>query len=296
MKVIGQSIVKANNDVFDNNTQRNNEDYWEHKDNLIAISDGAGGVGIFADKWAEVLVKHVPAKPFRKPEMIDEWIEEFWEEFYNKHSKLMKDPWQMKKFDEEGSLATLAVLWQLGKSKYVYQSYGDSALFVYNKNNGELKIQDNVESVNYFSTHPALINWKTEKHATEFFFEQNINLEDTEEIILATDGIAMYIYGAYMSFTSNIKEEVKESKTLKIVEYFKENPIENFKTWMEALKNSLKSKEDFTKLTSEWYKERFLPNDDYTLVWVENVEKKLLARITEKKHKLKRKAKKKVRQ
>ena len=99
MKVIGQSLVKANNDFFDNNIQRKNEDAWLYNDKLVAIADGAGGVGILADKWAEILVNKVPLQPFKKTENVDKWIALFWEDFYNKYSeKLKDDPWKIKKF------------------------------------------------------------------------------------------------------------------------------------------------------------------------------------------------------
>jgi len=270
MKVFGQSIVKANNDVFENGVGRNNEDSWLYKNNCIVISDGAGGVGILADQWSKILVEKIPEKPFNTPKEIDGWIGGFWEDFYNTYSIKMKDPWQIKKFDEEGSLATLSALWKMGKNKYHYQSYGDSALFIYNKNSGELKIQDNIRSINYFGTSPALINWKTEVHPTEFFYEQEIDLNKDEEILIATDGIAMYIFGAYLSFTNKTDEEITESKMLKIIDYFRENPIEDFKLWMNNLKDSLQSEKDFVELTTDWHTHQFLPNDDYTLVWIEN--------------------------
>ena len=120
MKVLGQSIVKANNDVFENGTKRNNEDNWQHKSNCIAVSDGAGGVGILADQWSKILVDKIPNKPFNAAKEIDKWIGGFWEDFYNRYSKKMQEPWQIKKFDEEGSLATLSALWKTGKKEYIY--------------------------------------------------------------------------------------------------------------------------------------------------------------------------------
>jgi len=272
MKVIGQSIVKANNDIYENGNQRKNEDNWYYKDNCIAVSDGAGGVGILADQWSKLLVEKIPDRPFKAVTEIDKWIGEFWEEFYKNYLKKMQDPWQVKKFEEEGSLATLTALWKTGKKEYIYESYGDSALFIYNKNTGELKIQENITSINYFGTSPALINWKTEEHDAAFFYTQKIDLKKDEEILIATDGIAMYIFGAYRSFKNKIDEEITENKMLKITGYFKENPIEDFKMWMKELKGSLNSEEAFKRLTKEWYTNKFLPNDDYTLVWIENEE------------------------
>ena len=270
MQTIGQTTVKANNDIYEGEIHRVNEDAFLLKENCIAISDGAGGVGILADLWSKELVQNVPYNPFRSVSDLDKWLSGFWEDFYTGNlPKLEGDPWKLKKFENEGSQATLSVLWKVSKkSNFIYQSYGDSALFVYNTKTGKLKIQDNIESINYFGSHPYLINWKTEEHPSEGFYEQKISLKPNEEIILATDGIAMYIFGAYMVYSNKISEEITESKMLKIVDYFKENPISDFRELMEKLKSSLVSKEDFQELTSDWYKSRALDNDDCTLVWI----------------------------
>jgi len=270
MQAVGRSIVKANNDVYEGEIHRVNEDAFLIKENCIAISDGAGGVGILADLWSKELVQNIPNKPFKGILGLDMWLSGFWEDFYTGNlPKLEGDPWKLKKFESEGSQATLSVLWKVSKkSKFIYQSYGDSALFVYNTKTGKLKIQDNIKSINYFGSHPYLINWKTEEQPQEGFYEQNISLKANEEIVLATDGIAMYIFGAYMVYSNAISEEVIESKMLKIIDYFKDNPISDFREFMMELKTSLASKEAFQKLTSDWYRNRALDNDDCTLVWI----------------------------
>ena len=40
-----------------------NEDAVMAHDNVIAVSDGAGGGGLFADKWAQYLLAKLPTKP-----------------------------------------------------------------------------------------------------------------------------------------------------------------------------------------------------------------------------------------
>ena len=273
MKVVGRSIVKSNNDVFEKGIQRANEDYWDYKNKVVAISDGAGGVGIMADKWAQELVDNIPNVPFKSPKDIDTWVSGFWEAFYEKYSKVLADdPWEIKKFEDEGSLATLSAIWEVGENEFIYQSYGDSALFIYNNKTGVLKIQDNIESINYFGTHPYLINWKTEEHTPEGFYEQKISLKEDEELILATDGIAMYLFGAYMMYSKSKADEVTESKMLKILEYLSDNPIEDFKEFISEFKNSLVSEKIFKAFTDDLYNNKFLTNDDYTLVWIENVD------------------------
>ena len=40
-----------------------NEDAAIAKESLIAVSDGAGGGGVFADKWSKYLVSLLPDEP-----------------------------------------------------------------------------------------------------------------------------------------------------------------------------------------------------------------------------------------
>ena len=167
-------------------------------------------------------------------------------------------------------MSTLSVVWKDINNKFHYESYGDTALFVYNNKTGKLTIQKNMNQINSFSSNPPLINWKTEQHDEKSFYKQDITLNKDESIIIATDGLAMYIYGAYMVFTKAVLDEIEESKMLKIVKYFKTNPIHNFVQWMDDLKASLTNQEDFRKLTNNWYNNCFLPNDDYSIAWIES--------------------------
>ncbi|NOX48740.1 MAG: hypothetical protein GXO89_17360, partial [Chlorobi bacterium] len=232
MKTIGQSVVKANNDVYENGNKRKNEDALFISEQIIAISDGAGGVGILADEWSKTLVNNIPDKPFKSAKNIDEWVSLFWEEFYNEYlEELNGDSWKIRKFEEEGSLATLSALWEVGKSKFEYRSYGDSAMFVFNRNTGELKIQNNLKPVNSFTASPPLINWQTEQFSEEYYYSQSIEIDSDEEIILATDGIAMYIHAAWLVYKDAINEEILESKMQKIIDYFNANPITDFVEW-----------------------------------------------------------------
>lgn len=271
MQVIGQSIVKADNDIYEGGIHRLNEDAYIIKENIVAISDGAGGIGILADQWSSTLVNNIPNKVFKSTSSLDKWIGDLWEQFYNTNLlKLRTDPWKLKKFESEGSLATLSVLWQLSINKFKYQSYGDSALFIFNNKTGKLSIQDNMKSINCFTTNPALINWKIEKHDQTSLYIQEIELNENESIIMATDGIAMYIHGAYIVYCEEDYDKIEESKMIKIIDYFNQNPIEDFKEWMNKLLSSLSSENNFKKLMKEWHDTKFLPNDDYTLVWVKN--------------------------
>ena len=60
-----------------------NEDAIKATDSMIAVSDGAGGGGVYAERWSEYLVNHLPEIPIKSFEELDSWIEEIWEPFYN---------------------------------------------------------------------------------------------------------------------------------------------------------------------------------------------------------------------
>ena len=60
-----------------------NEDAAIAKESLIAVSDGAGGGGVFADLWSEYLVEHLPDDPIADFPAFDKWIDGIWELFYN---------------------------------------------------------------------------------------------------------------------------------------------------------------------------------------------------------------------
>ena len=56
-----------------------NEDAVVVRENAIAVSDGAGGGGVFADLWSNYLVEHLPEKPIKSYQTFDKWIDGIWE-------------------------------------------------------------------------------------------------------------------------------------------------------------------------------------------------------------------------
>ena len=56
MKAKGVSIAKFEEGVL-------NEDAVFYSPSLIAVSDGAGGGGVFAEKWSQYLVDTLPPLP-----------------------------------------------------------------------------------------------------------------------------------------------------------------------------------------------------------------------------------------
>lgn len=133
-----------------------NEDAAIAKENVIAVSDGAGGGGVFAERWSVYLVNHLPDKPIKNFKAFDKWIDNIWEPFYNECEEEAKKIGGLflNKFYDEGSFATLVAVWKDG----AWISYGDSVAFCYNKKTGEL--QYSFTRLADFNNPPYLINCK----------------------------------------------------------------------------------------------------------------------------------------
>ena len=104
-----------------------NEDAVIAREGLVAVSDGAGGGGVFADRWSRYLVEHLPDEPIVDYQSFDKWIDGIWEPFYNECEELAKVEGGMllNKFYDEGSFATIVAVWEDGH----WMSYGDSVAF-----------------------------------------------------------------------------------------------------------------------------------------------------------------------
>ena len=100
----GVSIAKINDHVV-------NEDSFFSSEQCIAVSDGAGGCGLFANEWSKYLIGHLPKRqPIITFRELDDWVDGIWEPFYNEHEERAKsgDGILLNKFYNEGSCATIA--------------------------------------------------------------------------------------------------------------------------------------------------------------------------------------------
>ena len=92
-----------------------NEDAVIARENIIAVSDGAGGGGLFAERWSAYLLNHLPATPINSADELDAWIGDIWEPYYNQCEEDAKQlgGLSLDKFYDEGSFATLVAVWKL---------------------------------------------------------------------------------------------------------------------------------------------------------------------------------------
>ena len=182
-----------------------NEDAVIARDNLIAVSDGAGGGGVYAERWSSYLVNHLPEVPIKSFDELDGWIEDIWEAFYNDCEESAKQEGGMllNKFYDEGSFATLAVIWKENNATCRWLTYGDSVVFHYNKNTKTL--EHSFSKLADFTQPPYLINCKDELNPLGFksgTFQTN----DSSILFAATDALSHYIL---MMYEVSQKDEYK---------------------------------------------------------------------------------------
>lgn len=110
-----------------------NEDAVFCSPQCIAVSDGAGGCGLYADKWSRYLIEQLPKDaPLCSFTELDEWLDGIWEAFYDEHEELAKmgDGILLNKFYNEGSCATIAAAWATKPGQCQWMAYGDSVVSI----------------------------------------------------------------------------------------------------------------------------------------------------------------------
>lgn len=184
-----------------------NEDAAIANDRMIAVSDGAGGGGVFADLWSKYLVEHLPDKPISDYQAFDKWIDGIWEPFYNDCEEKAKAEGGMllNKFYDEGSFATLVAVWRNGQ----WISYGDSVAFCYDKKTK--KLQHSFGRIVDFNNPPYLVNCKDPTDMKGF---KCGHFEAGEDCVMfvASDALSHYILMMYeVSHQDEFREELQEA-------------------------------------------------------------------------------------
>ena len=200
-----------------------NEDAVIAREDVIAVSDGAGGGGLFAERWSAYLLNHLPATPISSAEELDNWIGVIWEVFYNQCEEYAKQlgGLSLDKFYDEGSFATLVAVWRLSDSECKWMSFGDSVAFHYNYSTKLL--EHSFGSLADFAKPPYLINCKDEL-LKEGFCNGLFHTDSDSIVFVASDALAHYVMMMYeMENIGKFKQELDaaESKYSKNSNYIK---------------------------------------------------------------------------
>ena len=254
------SLAKFEEDII-------NEDAAIATESVIAVSDGAGGGGVFAERWSQYLVNHLPDNPIKDYKAFDKWIDGIWEPFYNDCEEEAKKIGGLflNKFYDEGSFATLVAVWKNG----TWISYGDSVAFCYNKKTG--KLQHSFTQLSDFNNPPYLINCKDPLDKKGFRTGKFI-ADDDCIVFAASDTLAHYILMMYKvanraMFADELHEAidaqtknsnfVKAAMTLNNIDFEKDVVVKlmNCSTWP-FLQNHIKGLK----------KKGLIGHDDYSFV------------------------------
>lgn len=184
-----------------------NEDAAIAKECLIAVSDGAGGGGVYADRWSQYLANNLPDNPIEDYQTFDQWIDGIWEPFYNECEKDAQKEGGMllNKFYDEGSFATLVAVWNTGQ----WISYGDSVAFCYNRRTGIL--QHSFTKLADFNKPPYLINCK-DPLTPDGFRHGTFAIDDDSMVFIASDTLAHYVLMMYeVAHEDQYEEELQEA-------------------------------------------------------------------------------------
>ena len=262
----GVSIAKFNDHVA-------NEDAFYSSDTCIAVSDGAGGCGLFANEWSEYLVKHLPKdKPIVSFKELDEWVDGIWEPFYNEHEERAKegDGILLNKYYNEGSCATIAAAWITGDKQCKWMAYGDSVVFHYSQDTGVL--EHSFTKLSDFSNPPRLVSCK-DPLEEEGFRCGDFDLDASSVVFAASDALSHYMMMMYeLTKSKEYGEELAEeylkasgnSQLLKTAETMK---FDFWKDVLQSLLDATSSNSRFELYLKELNSKGILDMDDFTLVY-----------------------------
>lgn len=234
---------------------------------LIAVSDGAGGGGVFAERWSQYLVDNLPDKPIKSYKAFDKWIDGIWEPFYNGCEEEAQKIGGMflNKFYDEGSFATLIAVWQGGQ----WISYGDSVAFCYNFKTKEL--HHSFTRLADFNNPPYLLNCKDP--LDEIGFRSGKFKVDQDCVVFAaSDALAHYILMMYEAdhrekyadeLEDAINAQTKNSNFIKTASGMKKIDFE--KDVIIKLQNCTNEK-NFMRHLQSLKNKGLLGHDDYSLV------------------------------
>jgi hypothetical protein len=268
-KIKVRSIVKPNED------NGHCEDRVRIGPTFVALADGAGGQGLFAAAWAEYLLDHVPESPIKSAQAFTQWHNSIKDRFYFEKLEQVKReiPDLQEKFEREGALTTLLVMWYApGENKTYMLSCGDSALFCKTKARFW-------SSIDYpeFMNNPYLVSCienypeSKVKIASDTFYK-------TATYLLCSDTLAQYVQATYL-FTHPAE---KNAEQLKLVEddYVRLSQytidlrkagtakMDFQKDILSKLRKALDNDESFKNHLYKLYDKKFLGYDDYSLIMI----------------------------
>lgn len=260
-----QSIKKSADELT-------NEDSARATEKVLVVSDGAGGGGIYADRWSQYLVNHIPETPIGTLEELNAWIDAVWKPFYDEYESVAKQKGGLvlKKFYDEGSFATLAAIWP-DKQTAHWMTYGDSVVFCYNWQTHTLQ-HSNIRLTD-FANPPYLISTIDELQPQGFCSGQ-FALDEHCWLFAASDALSHFLLCSYMTdalHKEDFKEELQtavnaQTRNSQFVQTMLCCENHNFESVLESLKDVAENEQCFRQRMEDLHKKVELGLDDYSFV------------------------------
>lgn len=228
---------------------------------FIAISDGAGGGGIFADKWARYLVENVPDAPINSFSDFAQWLEGIWNPFYEQYERVAQEQGGMvlNKFYDEGSFATIACAWRVG-NKVRWMAYGDSVVFHYNR---RVKVlSHSFTSLADFAKAPHLLNWKDEPQE-EGFSCGEFDVSEPCCVFACSDALSHYVMMMY-AVANRVDIPNSGDKNSNLISMAKSRKVDFERDVLIPLFNALRSDALASHCIGK-YRRGLLALDDYSI-------------------------------
>lgn len=249
-----------------------NEDSFWQSEKCVAVSDGAGGCGLFANKWSEYLIEKLPKdRPITTFGDLDTWVDGIWESFYDEYEEEAKeaDGILLNKFYNEGSCATIASAWFTQHGECRWMAYGDSVVFHYSMKTGRL--EHSFTRLADFSRPPRLVSCK-DPLEEEGFKAGTFQLDDTSVVFVASDALSHYVLMMYEltrrnEFTIELDEERgNASGNAQLLMTAESLNFDFEKDVLTPLIDSSVSEEAFRSHMEKLHSEGLLDMDDFTFV------------------------------
>lgn len=292
----GQSVVKPRNDSFHADGQtvwRRNEDRFRLASTadglLAAVSDGAGGSGLFCGAWAGALVGRLPGQPLVGIDELNRWLDGFCLDFHREFAgRARADQRKHSKFVREGSFATLAACWLTRTGPAVscrWLGYGDSPVLVFDRTGDGLSlVAGHPDSLTDFDRDPHLLNWTTLPTPAALKAGE-VTLPERATLVLASDGIGQFILlrylaalqagdgnGARLGMVGGLLAEFRRlagdpgSRVGALAAAHLARPAASFAEDMAGIDRALATESAFGALVDARHKDGLLANDDATLI------------------------------
>ena len=240
----------------------------------LAVSDGAGGGGLFADLWSNYLVSNIPNHPILTWDELDNWLSAIWENFYNSCEIKAKSMGglALEKFYEEGSFATLAAVWFDDKTHCCHwMAYGDSVVFHYRAIKNTLEYS--IASLESFNESPHLINCKdvpNKDGLTTGVFK----LHRDSIVFVCSDALSHYVLLMYYIENKHKYNEIikrctnSHTRNSTIVKTALYSQCDTFKNILFKLISSSKNRANLRRHLSSLERKGLLSSDDYSFGYI----------------------------